>query len=195
MANRFIFLLVRRSKMLPHGGGKPDFTVLMPELAKSLDFARDTKLVTMDDDAAEHWTEVYPALTADVPGLFGAVTARAAPQVMRLALLYALVDRQPVISMQHLEPALALWRYSEASARRIFGDAMGDHIADTILTALRARTPDGMARTDIHGLFDRNVSAARLSGALGKLLAAGKATRHTITTGEPGRRPEMWVAT
>jgi hypothetical protein len=128
-----------------------------------------------------------------VPGLFGAITARAAPQVIRMALLYALADRACQVGEAHLKAALALWRYSEASVKQIFGDALGDPIADTILAALRGHKPDGMSRNEIRELFSRNVESARLGGALDRLLTAGKAVRHTISGGA-GRPAEMWFS-
>jgi hypothetical protein len=72
-----------------------------------------------------------------LPGLLGAITGRAEAQTVRLALLYALLDQAPTIAQIHLEAALALWTFCEASARYVFGDLLGDPIADTILRALR----------------------------------------------------------
>ena len=194
LVNQFIFLAVRRARRLPHGGGRVDIRALAMDIALSLEFARGAERITMDDDAHALWEEVYDELTDDVPGLLGAITARAAPQVTRLALLYALADRSREITEPHLSAALALWRYSEASVRQIFGDALGDPIADTILAAVRSRKPDGMSRNEIRELFARNVESSRIGAALDKLMTAGKAVRHVIT-GQPGRPTEMWVAT
>ena len=47
-------------------------------------------------------------------GLYGAVTSRAEAQVVRLSLIYALLDCSPVIRQEHLLAALALWEYCEA---------------------------------------------------------------------------------
>ena len=56
---------------------------------------------------------------------------------MRLAALYAVMDKSKTIEKEHLMAALALWHYAEASARYIFGDATGDRVADRIMEALR----------------------------------------------------------
>jgi hypothetical protein len=53
--------------------------------------------------------------SADQPGLLGALTARAEAQVIRLALLFALLDKEGSIGVAHLKAALAFWRYCEAS--------------------------------------------------------------------------------
>jgi hypothetical protein len=42
---------------------------------------------------------------------------------------------------------MAVWAYCEASALRIFGDSLGDPVADDILRALRQSGGNGMTRT------------------------------------------------
>ena len=81
---------------------------------------------------------ILPSSSADQPGLFGSVTARAESQAVRLAMIYALLDGKTVICPLHMNAALALWRYCEASAEHIFGDATGDPVTDEIIRALRA---------------------------------------------------------
>lgn len=68
----------------------------------------------MTESVWESWEAVYEALSADKPGLFGAVTARAEAQTMRFALLYAVLDRSRTIDRAHIEAALALWDYASA---------------------------------------------------------------------------------
>ena len=126
--------------------------------------------------------------------MLGAITDRAEAQTIRLALIYALLDSARQIDVAHLEAALALWRYCEASARYVFGDLIGNPVADTILRALRAAGADGLSRTDVINLFGRNLSTAQVDAALVALLSAGKARRSNVKkTG--GRPREMWFAT
>lgn len=87
--------------------------------------------------------------------------------------------------------ALALWDYSEQSARYIFGDATGGPVADQILNALRAAGKNGMTRTEISNLFGRNMSSERIAQALKLLLAAGRVRRKTQKTGGGRRRGGM----
>ena len=77
-------------------------------------------------------------------------------------MLYALADQRQVIEVVHLEAALAVWRYSEASARLLFGDMIGDPVADTVLEALKQAGGAGLNRRDMILLFSRNVDAARI---------------------------------
>jgi hypothetical protein len=189
-ANRFLFALIRRSKVLPFGGELSDSELLHlgERLKGAVSKAKSIGRVTMSPTAREKWVVVYGALSSAQPGVLGAITARAEAQTIRLALLYALLDGNDQIHLPHLEAGLALWEYCEASAAHIFGDAIGDPIADDILRALRS-APEGMSRTDISNLFGRHKSGNRIGAAL-QLLA----TRGLETTKTTGRSEERWFA-
>jgi hypothetical protein len=124
--------------------------------------------------------------------LAGAITARAKAQVVRLALIYSLLDLSPVISRSHLMAALAVWEYCKASARWIFGDALGDPIADELLRGLRA-SPEGLTRTQLSDLLGRNRKAGQIGSTLAELLECGRATVQRKKT--DGRDAEVWFAT
>ncbi|MGH2364008.1 MAG: hypothetical protein ACRDHX_05070, partial [Chloroflexota bacterium] len=68
-------------------------------------------MLPLTDAARQRWVEVYPRLSADAAGLYGAVTARAEAHVLRLSLLYALLDCASAVDGSHLEAALSLWAY------------------------------------------------------------------------------------
>jgi hypothetical protein len=194
-ANRFLWACVKRSRLLPDGGhlDEGDLAPCLDRLKAAVDFARGVGLMQRDADASALWHHVYPDLSRDVPGMLGAVLARAEAQTMRLACLYALLGQSAVVQSQHLEAALALWRYCEDSARFIFGDTLGDPVADTILPALR-QAANGLTRTEISGLFGRNTSASHISRALALLQEAALA-RCQMDTAEAGRPAERWYAT
>lgn len=193
-ANRFLWICVRRSKLLPEGGElhKVDFAPILRRLNEAVRFARTAGELERDQQARELWCEVYPRLTEDRLGMFGAVTGRAEAIALRLSCLYAVLDCSPQIRIPHLVAALEVWRYCQNSARFIFGDALGDMVADRILEALRERT-EGMTRTDISFLFDRHKSAQQISRALGALQTLGfiRSERDADTGGRP---VERWFA-
>jgi DNA replicative helicase MCM subunit Mcm2 (Cdc46/Mcm family) len=166
-ANRFLFVCVRRSKLLPEGGQiqQVDFADFNGKLADAIQFAKQTQQAVRDEEARQRWIEVYPALSEGRPGLFGALTARSEAQVVRLSLIYALLDKSAVIRREHLEAGLAVWEYAEASVRNIFGQATGNPDADRILGALR-NSPSGLTQTEISNVFKGNYSANRISQAL-----------------------------
>jgi hypothetical protein len=192
--NRFMILCARRSQCLPFGGAlKPDdCQKLGAKLSQAIEKARSIAEVGMDEVAKEMWAALYPTLSAGQPGLFGAVIARAEAQTIRLALNYALLDGASVIRPDHLEAATALWDYAEDSARYVFGDALGDPVADEILHSLREAGVAGMTRTQIRDLFGRNRDSDQISRALAALRRAGKA-RQEMRKGNT--KPfECWVA-
>jgi hypothetical protein len=191
-ANRFIWLLVRRSKLLPNGGGTPDLTALTPRLQFALEAARNIGEMERDRAAQALWEEVYESLTAPRDGFYGAITARADPQVVRLSLIFSLFQAHVQIKEADLRAALAFWAYADESTRLIFGTASEDPLVELVLAKLRA-APDGMTRTELRDAFQRNLPAGKLLEALGKLRDRGDAyCRREI--GRPGRPAERWFA-
>jgi len=193
-ANRFLFLSVRRSKLLPFGGA------LDPEVIRDLgirlktrfDAARNISEVTMTDVAREEWRQAYETLSKGEPGLLGAILGRAEAQVIRLALIHALIDRCAQIDLCHLEAATAFWKYCDGSARHIFGDSLGDPMADTILRELRKAGPAGLTRLEIGDIFKQHQSRNRVDQALSTLRRSGRARMMSRPTG--GRPAEVWVS-
>ena len=144
-----------------------------------------------DDRARATWREVYHELSEGRPGLLGAMTARAEAQVMRLACIYALLDRSHLIREEHLRAGLAIWEYCEASARYIFGERLGDPVADTLLDAIK-QAPEGLTRTEISNLFGRHKKTEAVERTLIALRERGLI--HREVTGTQGRPVERWSA-
>lgn len=186
-ANRFLWVLVRRSKKIPNPTGVPE-SVLNPliiRLQKAVEVAKQIGEMHRDAEAEAWWAELYDDLSEGQPGLFGAITARAEVQVMRLAAIYAAFDGTTMIHVSHLEAALAVWRYCEDSARYIFGDSTGDAVADRILSALQEKGP--LDRTAMRDLFGRNMPSTRTEQALSTLKQAKRITVEAITNLKGGR--------
>ncbi len=105
-------------------------------MAGAVERARTLGRLTMTREAASVWGAVYHHLSAERPGLLGAILGRAEAQTLRLAVIYAALDNSQHIDVAHLHAALAVWQYCEDSAAQIFGEALGDEVADTILASL-----------------------------------------------------------
>jgi Protein of unknown function (DUF3987) len=194
-ANRFLFFSVYRSKLLPEGGEahRIDWQPTVDALTTAFDDARSlTEPIRRNVETRERWAAIYPVLTADHPGMLGAITSRGEAQVTRLSLIYAVLDRSKVITPEHLDAAMALWEYSERSCTHIFGDALGDPVADDILRALRRAGEAGLTRTQIRDLFGRHKQADRIDRALAVLHGLGFAQMAKQETG--GRPVEVWTA-
>jgi len=192
--NRFLWVCVKRAQLLPDGGEYPTAALqpLQRNLTQAILHARIVTRMRRTPAAQARWREIYTALAEETPGLLGAITARAEAQVLRLSMLYALLERQDSIDVPHLEAAYALWRYCEDSARYVFGTLLGDPLADELLRMLRDSAPDGMARTEIYNAFGRHQRGAAIGQALALLQRAGLARREVEQT--PGRPIERWFA-
>jgi hypothetical protein len=181
LANRFLWLCVRRSKTLPHGGRPIDLGRLTTRLTEVITYSRHVGRMTMTAGTRTLWEDHYERLTTPPPGALGLVTSRAAPHTIRLAMLYALLDGTDKISPDHLGAALALWDAAARSAAYIFGDGTGNKIADKILAAL-PKAPDGMTRSEIRRkVFGDNIKADEVNPALALLISTGIAKQENDT--------------
>ncbi len=193
VANRFLWLAVRRSKVVPFAQAMPDaeVTAIAKELARVIEFAHSRRLadaeLTMSNSARDHWADCYPELTHDHPGILGAVTSRAEAQVLRLAMAYAQLDGAERIELCHLEAALSFWQYAFDSAAYIFGGAELDPVEQKILEAVASGSK---TQTEIVDLFGRNLTKDRIDPVLNDLQVRG---RLMLTMKETAGRPrKVW---
>jgi hypothetical protein len=143
-----------------------------------------------DPDARELWGQIYTALAVSRPGLIGAVTSRGEAQVLRLALLYAVLDCSILVRAWHLEAAREVWRYCEDSAVYLFHGKAADPDAEKVVRAL-TEAPGGLTRTQIHGrVFGGNRKADFLDAVFTRLIRRGLVRRVVVPTG--GRSAERW---
>ena len=154
-ANRFLWVTVKRSKKLPFGGNIQRDELLIAQLKDAIEFARTERSIRMSPEAKNVWAEIYNKLSDTDTGLLGAITSRAEAQMVRMSLIYALLDSSSEILPDHLIAAKALWDYCYDSARYIFGDRFGDPVADTIFDLLR-HSNTRLSTTDIHRRFGNN---------------------------------------
>ena len=168
-ANRFLWLAVRRSKLLPDGGQDLDLDRYARRLADIAEHSRLLGRLRRDRKASDLWRAIYHDLAESTAGgLLGAVTSRAEAQVLRLSMIYALLDRTETISVEHLRAAHAVWQYAEASARRIFGDQTGDPIVERLLELIREEP--GVSRRDLRRRVSSTLPKERFAQALKDLL-------------------------
>ena len=87
LANRFLWVCVRRRAIIPFPKSltKEELDEVAAKLAKVIMHAHDSPLeMRLTNSAQAHWAEVYPELSQDEAGLFGAATARAEAQTIRI---------------------------------------------------------------------------------------------------------------
>lgn len=155
-------------------------------------FAQKVTEITRNEAAEADWEKVYGLLSEEKPGLLGAMLARAEAQVLRLSVIYALLDKSARILPKHLQAALAVWEYCEKSAVYIFGERLGDPTADRILDAIRTAGPQGMTDNDIYELFGRHKPSNERVRALTMLMTLGLICAEREETG--GRPRTVWRA-
>ncbi len=191
--NRFLVIAVQRSKELPFGGqlDGEDLTRIQSDLGTALEFSSHPRKIDFDHEASDFWVSTYSELSKGGTGLLGAATARSEAHCVRLALIYALLDRSEAIGLGHLEAALAFWKYAADSARWIFGESFGDPTADDIWALARERT-GGVSRTEVRDLFSRNKKSREIDRALTVLVESGRLERREHSDGK-GRPTEIWM--
>lgn len=186
--NRFLWLAVRRTKLVPFPESPRELvSPYLDSLYRAIDEAQTALEVKLSPAAADRWEALYSASAArQRPGLLGALLARAEAQIIRIALLYALLDRSTEVGAQHLAAAEALWEYAERSVVHIFGTSTGDRHADALREYLREGALEWESAKRALGLR----SAADLSEAVAVLVSIGIAevvTAPRDTGGRPRR--------
>ena len=190
LGNRFLVALVRRSKRLPRGGDLRDEVLdgLAQRIAATVKKASTIDTLARTSDAEILWESIYNAVDDELDGLYGAITARAEAQMLRLSVTYALLDGSSEINVDHVAAAEAVWAYCERSAALIFGGTVGDRIADRLLEALLNAGPTGLTAEEQHRVFNRHESADRLALARAALEDRGLVV---TTRQETGGRPRV----
>lgn len=169
LGNRFLWVAVSRSKLLPFGGGLDD-EALVPmahSLRQAFAIAHDSKVIAMDADARALWASMYEELSAGGYGLIGSMTARMEAQLVRVACIYAVLDKSPVINTDHLRAARSVIDYCARSVSHIFATATGNTIADTLLAALGE---EALSRTAIRNMGARHWKKFEIDEALNLLI-------------------------
>jgi hypothetical protein len=194
-ANRHLFVLARRSKLLPTGGNLADSDIqdLSLKTQNALTVASKFGRMTRTPEAEELWRQMYLDMAEDDPGgLLGAIIARDAAQVLRFSVLYALTDGSQSIDTPHLEAAGAVWDYCRAGAAFIFGGSLGNPLADKLLRALVDAGPDGLSGREEDRAVGGHAPKTKLDAARGQLSRLGLTFTRTVETG--GRPVTITVA-
>jgi hypothetical protein len=193
LANRILWTCARRVRVLPQGGDVDGLAleVLAKRLREVLQWALPGRFVKWGDAETE-WAKLYYELSSAADqGMYGNITARAQPQVLRIALLYALLDQSVEIQIAHLNAAREVWRYCADSAQYIFGNFSRDKTEEVIFDAVQSR-PDGINQTEINRLFKGHKTREQLQRALRSLQRQGLISSHQQDT--DGRSALIWCA-
>lgn len=168
LASHFLWFLVDRFKPVPRPKGMTDEEIqsFQKRIEKIIQAANRRESIEMSNTAWELWDKIYPALTKAEYGVAGSVVSRSEIHTIRLALLYALVAERNKITTKDLSAAYALVQYARESASIIFKGSLGNNMKDKILCALHVAPNHEMSRTEISGIFGRNVDSGHINLAL-----------------------------
>jgi hypothetical protein len=187
--NRFLWFAVKSDKLLPCAPPIPrELIAKYADCLRSiLRFASKQKRIEMDKLTKDHWVEVYPSLRKERPGFAGALTARGESIVLRLSLLYTLMDKSKLIRVEHLLAALAVWDYNVKSAEMLFKNNSGSALADRIYRLLRTGP---MKTAEFHSHM--NETGENIREALEQLEKNGRVQKTTHPQKGRGRPAEIW---
>jgi hypothetical protein len=199
LINRFLLCHTGRQKFHPRGGRwRQAAGPFVSRVTEALAKAKGVGLLDLDTEAGAKWDELYHTLEDHPDTVFGAATSRASDQVMKLALLFALADGSASICPPHLSAAVACWRYCEATARLLFGDA--DHTTTGTKPGAAERlalrlvkpilTKPGINRRELYKEVGGKPAKEEMSSALRLLHASGLAQQKKVET--DGRPGECW---
>jgi hypothetical protein len=136
--NRILWAAVRRPRIIAEPQRIEDIvtTEQVDKLRDALDKMKHGRGHVWTPAARDLWRDWYTNIPPRI-GLTGTLLGRDAAQVVRLALIYGLLDGvEREIDVQHLQASIALWEYVERSVAYIFGASTGNEDADAILAAL-----------------------------------------------------------
>ncbi len=184
--NRFVILHIVRAKLvaLPKPTPAEEIDRLAALVADRVRFAigddhtaGNSREIRMNHDAITLWCAEYPALTAEQPGLAGALLVRIEIYCRLFAMVFALLDKSDVIEPQHIRAALAWVRYWRDSVMYIFAtlaakaeaERLNDASADVL--AFIEQNPR-CAKAAITSAFRNKMTGPQITAALNHLLNA-----------------------
>jgi hypothetical protein len=151
-ANRVLFAQVQASKRLPFGGPPVPLPQLADRLRQRLAFAEHlSQPIEWAAAARPIWEGIYEGLTPVQDGIVTALASRAEAHVVRLALIYAVLDESPQILPAHVQAAAGVWRYCHDSLRVLFADSDFGSATDPFTTLLYdvIQSRPGIARSQL----------------------------------------------
>ncbi len=156
--------------------------------ADAITWGRKPREYTRSLEAAKRWKKYYPALKQSRPGLVGEVLSRGEPHVLRLSMIYAMADRATTIEVEHLEAAMAFYRYVEDTVRCVFDGVLGDRHEELVLSVLREAGEPLLTKAISTGVGNNisGLTAILRSLASQGLVEPGTKERQPGTRGRPG---------
>ena len=145
--------------------------------------------IGLSPEAKDLWKDLYASFGKDKAGYVELITCRSEAITRRLAMVYAILDKQVLVTAEHLKAAHAVWTYCEKSADYLFGSAAHTH-QDRILKAIQSH-PEGLTLTELHKVFQGHLLSKDLQKELQELEQHKIIKRVKQVTGN--RSVEKWT--
>jgi Protein of unknown function (DUF3987) len=148
-ANRILWFLVHSEgavavpPLVNWHGNHPDLIKGLREIVENFR-TRPSSQMQWSRDGRDEWDNYHRAAKKrSFGGLLGPIVKRSVPHVLRLTMIYTLLDNSCLMKPKHLAAAIAVVDYAERSAKAIFGQQTGNKDADKLLWHLE-RAADGI---------------------------------------------------
>ena len=177
-SNRVLWIAARREKKLPLPGWidwrkYPDIISQLSDVMETLGSPAPEREIHWSSQAKKQWSDFYKSISTTNTGIVGSIIARSDAHVLRLTMLFAVLDNAASMETRHLNAAIAFWQYCERSAMWAFGEKTGNRAADQIYWALQ-REPKGMVRAQISlEVFNNHASKNAMDMVFSALVDAG----------------------
>lgn len=198
--NRFLWIFSQRSKLLPFGGNDVDVTAEIMQIRQALCIRREDQdmhgagnplRMKIDKTAIDAWRTIYAQYSGDMHPM----KARAAPLVLRIALVFAFLEiGTSTIHERHLTAANAIVAYSLRTIDWLVVAATANTPRERILAAVEVYGE--MTASQLHELFARHLSGRVIANLCEDMARDGALTKHKGQVGPAGGRPAIiWRAT
>jgi hypothetical protein len=198
-SNRILWMAAYRREIIPRPQPifwQKDHPDIVTRLEKILGTFGNGKKRELDWSklGKSEWDDFYRSLKGSGSSIVGSIIARSAAHVLRLTMIYTVLDHSALMEPKHLQAATAFWQYCVRSAQWMFRENTGNKIADRIYWALR-RARKGMTREQITAdVFSRNCPKIILEQAFNDLIKANLATVVVERTAQARKPTQRWFA-
>lgn len=137
-SNRILWIATRRTQVLPRPQpilwqkDHPGIVQQLQDVVTNLKPGTEPRQLYWSELGKTAWDDFYQSLKSTNSGIIASIVARSAAHMLRLAMIYTLLDNSTLMQPQHLKVSIAFWQYCVRSAQWIFGENTGNKIADRI---------------------------------------------------------------
>ena len=192
-SNRWLYMLIKRTAVVPRPRAPQELPQVVAAAERVVAAVRDaaenfTGEVALTAEAAALFDETYEVLSSQrLTGAVGKQSARWAPQMFKLALVFAALSGEGRISVDDLAAARAMWAYAHRSASAFLSGMTGNEYADRLLAMWRETDFADLTLTDIDDMFSKHMSAHKRAKMLERLARDGLITRASVSSSRGGR--------